>query len=214
MKVAILGSGDVGQTLGRGFLEAGHEVKMGTRHPQKEAVTAWLNEAGPGASAGSFEEAAQFGDMAVLATLWTGTENAIQLARPQNLADKLVIDTTNPLDFSAGMPPRLTLGGGDSAGEQVQRWLPRSRVVKAYNTVGFPHMIDPEFPGGPPDMFICGNDTEAKTTTAGLLERFGWSAIDIGGIEASRYLEPLAMIWITLYFVNNNADHAFKVLRK
>jgi len=214
MKIGILGTGDVGQVLGSGFATFGHEVKMGSRDPHQEKVKAWVNKAGPSASAGTFAEAAAYGELAVLCTLWPGTENAIRLAGPDNLAGKVVIDTTNPLDFSAGVPPKLALGHTDSAGEQVQRWLPDSRVVKAFNIVGNPHMFKPEFPGGPPDMFICGNDHQAKETVIALLKSFGWPTIDIGGIEGARYLEPLAMIWILHFFQTNSGNHAFKLLRK
>ncbi len=214
MKVGILGTGDVGQALGIGFASLGHEVKMGSRDPHQEKVKAWVNRAGAKASAGTFAEAAAFGELAVLCTIWTGTENAVRLAGPDNLTGKVVIDTTNPLDFSGGIPPKLAVGHTDSAGEQIQRWLPNSWVVKAFNIVGSPHMFKPEFPGGPPDMFICGNDDQAKATVTDLLKTFGWSAIDIGGIECARYLEPLAMVWIRHFFRVNSVNHAFKLLRK
>ena len=214
MKIGILGTGEVGQTLGVGFVNLGHEVKMGSRDPNQEKVKAWLKKAGAKASAGTFAEAAAFGELAVLCTIWSGAENAIRLAGPHNLAGKVVIDTTNPLDFSAGVPPKLAVGHTDSAGEQVQRWLPDSRVVKAFNIVGSPHMVKPEFPGGPPDMFICGNDDQAKEAVTDLLKAFGWSVIDMGGIEGARYLEPLAMVWIRHFFRVNSVNHAFKLLRK
>lgn len=214
MKIGILGTGEVGQTLGVGFVNLGHEVKMGSRDPNQEKVKACLKKAGAKASAGTFAEAAAFGELAVLCTIWSGTENAIRLAGPHNLAGKVVIDTTNPLDFSAGVPPKLAVGHTDSAGEQVQRWLPDSRVVKAFNIVGSPHMVKPEFPGGPPDMFICGNDDQAKEAVTDLLKAFGWSVIDMGGIEGARYLEPLAMVWIRHFFRVNSVNHAFKLLRK
>jgi predicted dinucleotide-binding enzyme len=213
MKIGILGTGDVGQVLGSGFVKLGHPVKMGSRNPDQEKVKAWLAKTGVNASAGTFAEAAAFGDLVVLATLWTGTENAIRLADPKNLAGKVVIDATNPLDFSS-MPPKLAVGHTDSGGEQVQRWLPNSHVVKAFNSVGSPHMVHPDFPGGPPDMFICGNDSKAKETVTDLLKAFGWSVVDIGGIEGSRYLEPLAMIWILQFFRTGSGNHAFKLLRK
>src|SRR5207302_5011243 len=125
----------------------------------------------------------RFGDLVVVATAWSGTENALQLAGADSFAGKVVIDATNPIDASHGMPPRLALGHTDSGGEQVQRWLPRARVVKAFNSVGNPHMFKPEFPGGPPDMFIAGNDAEAKKTVTEILTAFGWNTIDVGGIE-------------------------------
>ncbi len=214
MKVGILGSGDVGQVLGAAFASLGHQVRMGSRDPKQAKIQNWLAKVGSNASAGTFAEAAAFGEFLVLATLWSGTGEAIRLAGPQSAAEKIVIDATNPLDFSGGSTPKLALGHTDSGGEQVQRWLPKARVVKAFNTVGNPHMFRPQFPGGPPDMFICGNDPEAKRTVTGLLQEFGWSVVDIGGIEGSRYLEPLAMIWILYYFRTESGNHAFKLLRK
>ena len=213
MKVGILGSGDVGQVLGSAFATLGHEVKMGTRDPGQDRVQAWVKKNGARVSAGSFAEAARFCELAVLATGWPGTENAITLAGPDHLAGKVVIDVTNPLDFSSGAP-RLAVGHADSGGERVQRWLPKARVVKAFNTVGNPHMFRPNFPGGPPDMFICGNDKSAKEKVTTILKDFGWSVIDFGGIEGARYLEPLAMVWILHYFHTKTGDHAFKLLRK
>lgn len=214
MRVGVLGSGDVGQVLGTGFAGLGHEVMIGSRDPQQEKLQAWVEKTGPRASASSFAEAARFAELAVLATLWAGTESAIRLAEPQNLAGKVVIDATNPLDFSAGVPPRLAVGHTNSGGEEVQRLLPDSHVVKAFNTVGNPHMVNPQFPGGPPDMFICGNEAQAKRTVTEILEEFGWGAVDLGGIEMSRYLEPLAMIWIQHFFNTGSGNHAFKLLVK
>ncbi|MGH9993367.1 MAG: NADPH-dependent F420 reductase [Nitrososphaera sp.] len=213
MKVGILGSGDVGRRLGDGFIEMGETVKIGTRTPAK--VDSWVSKHGRNkASSGSFFEAAAFGELVVIATSWEGTGSAIKSAGPKNFAGKVVIDVTNPLDFSKGMPPRLAVGQTDSAGETVQRLLPQAKVVKAFNIVGNAHMVHPEFPGGPPTMFICGNDNEAKRNVEMILDSFGWEIVDIGGIEGSRYLEALAMLWIAYYFRTNNADHAFKLLRK
>ncbi len=214
MKISILGSGDVGQVLGRGFVEEGHQVMMGTRNPGQTKIKNWLAKVGPNGSAGTFAEAAAFGDLAVLATLWSATETVIRLADPKNLAGKTVIDATNPLDFSAGMPPKLAIGLTDSGGESVQRWLRESHVVKAFNTVGNPQMVHPQFMGGPPDMLICGDDSGAKKTATDLIKQLGWSVVDLGGIEASRYLEPMAMIWIIHFFQTNSPNHAFKLLRK
>ncbi|HEX4966838.1 MAG TPA: NAD(P)-binding domain-containing protein [Thermoanaerobaculia bacterium] len=210
MKVGILGSGDVGKALGTGFIGLGHEVKIGSRDPGKLAD--WLKAAGLKASAGAFAEAAAFGEILVLATLWGGTEHAIQLAEPQNFAGKVVIDATNPLSFEGG--PHLALGTTDSGGEQVQRWLPAARVVKAFNTVGYAHMVHPDFPGGPPDMFIAGNDEGAKKTVTGILDDFGWSTIDTGGIEGARLLEPLCILWVGYGMRTGTWNHAFKLLRK
>jgi 8-hydroxy-5-deazaflavin:NADPH oxidoreductase len=214
MKVGIIGSGPVGQSLGKGFADLGHEVKLGTRDAGKEKVRTWLSKAGPRVSAGSFSEAAVFGELIVLATSWSGTESALQLADKKNLAGKVVVDATNPLTSTPGGPPGLALGHTNSGGEQVQRWLADAHVVKAFNIIGNPFMVNPQFPGGPPDMFICGNDAGAKQKVTDILTAFGWPTIDLGGIESSRYLEPLAMVWITYGFRTNTWSHAFKLLRK
>ena len=211
MKVGILGSGDVGLKLASSFLELGHSVKIGTRSPIK--VESWVAAHGTKAYAGSFSEAAKFGEIIIIATLWNGTASAIEMADAKNFAGKLVIDVTNPLDFSKGIP-ELAVGHTDSAGEIIQRLLPEAKVVKAFNIVGNPHMFRPDFSGGPPTMFICGNDEQAKKTVTEILSAFGWEAADIGGIEGSRLLEPLAMLWIVYYFKSNNGNHAFKLLRK
>lgn len=211
MKVGIIGSGDVGQRLGTGFIELGHSVKIGSRTPEK--LRDWVDKNGKRASAGTFAEAAAFGDMIALATLWTGTADAISMAGEANFAGKIVIDVTNPLDYST-MPPTLSIGHTDSAGETVQRMLPNSKVVKAFNTVGNPHYLHPDFPGGRPTMFVCGNDEGAKKQVQDIAFAWGWETIDLGGIERSRYLEPLAMVWIVHYFQTNSGNHAFKLLKK
>jgi 8-hydroxy-5-deazaflavin:NADPH oxidoreductase len=143
-----------------------------------------------------------------------GTVDAIKMADAKNLAGKVVVDVTNPLDFSKGMPPRLAIGHTDSAGETVQRMLSDSKVVKAFNIVGNPHFIHPDFPGGPPIMFICGNDDQAKKTVIdNILTKFGWETIDRRN-RGSRVLEPLAFLWIMHYSRTGNGNHAFKLLRK
>ena len=212
MKVGMLGSGAVGQALGLGLIEAGHEVKIGTRDAGK--LKDWLAKAGARASTGTTAEAAAFGDLIVLATKWEATEAVIRAADLARYAGKVVIDVINPLDFSQGVPPRLAIGHTDSAGEQIQRWLPQARVVKAFNSVGNAYMVHPQFPGGPPDMFICGNDQAAKQTVQDICVAFGYPATDLGGIEMARYLEPLAMVWIVYGFRANSWSHAFKLLRK
>ena len=214
MRIGILGTGDVGRALGTGFVELGHEVTMGSREAGNEKAREWAASAGPRASTGTFADAAAFGELAVLATLWAGTENAIRIAGPQKLAGKVVIDATNPLDFSQGVPPRLAVGHTDSGGEQVQRWLAGARVVKAFNTVGHPHMVQPRFPCNPPTMFIAGNDEGAKRTVTDICTAFGWETIDTGGIEESRLLEALCMLFLNYAFRTGTWNHAFKLLRK
>lgn len=213
MRIGILGTGDVGRALGSGFAAIGHQVKIGSRDPNNPKIKDWVGRAGAQTSGGTFEQAAAFGEVIVLATLWSGTENALRLAGANNLAGKVLIDATNPLDFST-LPPTLTVGHTDSGGEQVQRCAPGARVVKAFNIVGSAHMFRPDFPGGPPDMFICGNDDGAKKIVATILNEFGWEVNDLGGIERSRYLEPLAMVWIAHGFNTRTWNHAFKLLKK
>jgi predicted dinucleotide-binding enzyme len=212
-KIGILGTGDVGGALGVGFASLGHEVKIGSREPASDKVKALLGKIGHGSTAGSFAEAATFGEVVVLATLWSGTESAITLAGPQNLKGKVVIDVTNPLVFTPNAPPALVLGHTNSGGEQVQRWLRGARVVKAFNSVGYAHMFKPSFPGGPPDMFICGNDADAKKLVTEILTGFGWLSIDIGGIEGARVLEPLCILWVGYGLRTGTWNHAFKLLR-
>jgi predicted dinucleotide-binding enzyme len=187
---------------------------MGSREPGNEKVTSWVQKAGARASGGTFAEAAAFAELAVLATAWSGTESALKLADHRNLAGKVVIDATNPLTFDSGGPPRLALGHTDSGSEQVQRWLPGARVVKAFNIVGHAHMVNPSFPGGPPDMFICGNDDAAKATVTTVLRDFGWPTIDIGNIEGARLLEPMCILWVAYGVRTGTWNHAFKMLRK
>ncbi len=214
MKIGVLGTGDVGRTLGAGLAALGHEVKFGTREPGGAKVKELLGKVGGKASAGTFADAAKFGEIVVLATLWGGTENALKLAGPAAFKGKVVIDATNPLVFAPNKPLALALGHTDSGGEQVQRWLPGARVVKAFNTVGFAHMVKPAFPGGPPDMFIAGDDATAKKTVTEILTAFGWSTIDVGGIEGARLLEPLCLLWVAYAAASGAYNHAFKLLRK
>ncbi len=214
MRVGVLGTGDVGRALGTGFVGLGHEVRMGSRDAANQRAVEWARGAGELASTGTFADAAAFAELAVLATAWSGTENALRLAGPDNLAGKVVIDATNPLAPSPAGPPGLALGHTDSGGEQVQRWLPEARVVKAFNIVGNAHMVNPDFPHGPPTMFFCGNDDDAKATVAQILAAFGWPSVDIGGIEGSRWLEPMCILWVIYGFRTGGWDHAFKLLRK
>lgn len=214
MKIGIIGTGNVGFALAAGFLKYGHEVKLGTRDTSQPKVQQWQKEHKAKASLGSLAEAAQFGEVVILATPWTGTHNAIKLAGANSFSGKIVIDPTNPLDFSGGTPPRMSVGQTDSAGESIQRWLPDAHVVKAFNIIGSSHMINPVFKEGSPDMFICGNDAASKKQVTQFLTDFGWDTIDLGEIGYARFLEPLAMIWIVYGFKTESWNHAFKLLRK
>ena len=194
MKIGILGSGGVGQSLGEGFRAAGHEVRVAHRD--------------------AFGETAGWGEALVLATPWSGTENAIRLAGPERLAGKVLIDVTNPLVYGDGRPTGLVVGGDDSAAETIARWAPGARIVKAFNTVGHELMYRPAFPGGVvADMLYCGDDESAKQTVATIIGEFGWNPLDAGGLAAARMLEPLAMLWITLGIRGNGWNNAFTLLR-
>jgi len=213
MQIGILGSGVVGQSLGAGFARRGDEVVVGSREGGGDKLRDWAAGTEGRGRAGTFAEAAAFGEIGVVATLWAGTENALRLAGHENLDGKVVIDVTNPLDFSTGVP-RLALGFDTSGGEQVQRWLPGARVVKAFNIITAGEMVNPDFPCGPPTMFICGDDDGAKQTVVGICRDFGWEVVDIGGIDGARLLEPLAMLWVTHGIRTGAWSHAFKLLRK
>ena len=212
MKVGILGSGDVGgRYLGRGFASKGHDVKIGSRTPDKPELQEWLKST---KGEGTFAEAAAHGEMLVIATLGDAVEEVIELAGKQNIGGKLLIDTTNPLDFSKGMPPGLFLGITDSLGERIQRLLPDAKVVKCFNTVGHVTMVNPKMKEGMPDMIICGNDERAKTTVAGILRDFGWNEpIDVGGIDGARWLEAFVPLWVRLAAKVGNWGAAIRVLR-
>jgi|SRR3989344_3236680 len=214
MKIGIIGSGDVGQAIGLGFSNLCHEVKIGSREPKSEKLQNWIKKAKK-SSTGTFEETAKFGEIIILATLWTGTESALKLAKFENLANKIVIDVTNPLDFSSGMPPKLAVGFNNSGGETIQKLLPKSHVVKTLNIIGNKYMVNPKFKEGDPDMFLCGNNKEAKKKVEQILKDFGWKYItDLGNIDQARIMEPLCILWVNFGIINNSWDHAFKVLRK
>jgi 8-hydroxy-5-deazaflavin:NADPH oxidoreductase len=211
--VAILGTGGVGITLAKGFASLGYHVVFGSRDVNgAKALEALV--AVPGARAASYADAARAGQVAVLALPWDGLAAAIQAAGPENLAGKLVIDPSNPLDFSSG-GPALATGLTDSAGELVQRLLPGARVVKALNTIGTGLMLQPKFGDGQPDMLIAGEDAEAKAQVGEWLAAWGWrKPVDMGGIAASRLLEALAVLWISYGVRNNHWAHGFSLLNQ
>ena len=212
-RIGILGTGEVGKALARGFIGIGYDVMIGTRDPNAEKSKA-IKQTIPEIQIGTFADAAQFGELVALCTLWSGTEAVLHAAGAKNLAGKVVIDVTNPLVFASNQPPSLALGHTDSGGEQVQRWLPDAKVVKAFNIVGSTDMVNPDFPGGPPDMFIGGNDADAKATVTEILTQFKWNIVDLGGIEASRLLEPLCILWVVYGIRTGGWRHAFKMLKK
>jgi predicted dinucleotide-binding enzyme len=212
MKIGFIGSGNVAQVLAGGYLEKGHEVMLGTRESSK--LDEWKSSLGANASIGSFADAAEFGDVVFLSVPATAIESAISLAGAERLAGKTVIDLTNPMDFSQGVPPRFTATVGHSVGEIVQRLIPDSNVVKAFNSIGVAVMTDPDFSGEKATHFIAGNSDSAKAEATELIAEFGWEVVDVGGIEQAFFLEALASLWVNYAVRTNHWTQAFKLLSK
>jgi hypothetical protein len=203
MRIGIIGAGNVGGTLGRRWAGAGHEVVFGTRRPERV-------ETPPGARADGVREAAEHGEVVVLATPWDGVRDA--LAAAGDLTGKVLFDCTNPLaaDLSG-----LAIGHTTSAGEQVAALAPGARVVKIFNSTGAGNMADPLYGEQAATMFYCGDDGEAKGTAARLAADLGFEPVDAGPLRNARLLEPLAMLWISLAYVQGlGPGIAFKLLRR
>ncbi len=212
-RVGVLGSGEVGRRLAAGFRSRGHDVMIGSRDPGKPELREWLSGDGAGIQAGTFAQAAAHGELLVLAVLGNAAEEAIADAGADNFSGKVVIDAMNPLDFSGGFPPKLSVTGEDSLGERVQRALPDANVVKAFNTIGSPYFVNPKFSAGDPTMLIAGDDERAKRTVGDVLADLGWSdTVDIGGIEGSRELEAICIAWVKIGGARGSWDHGFKLL--
>ncbi len=212
MNVGILGSGDVAKALAKGFLKHGHEVMVGTRNAAKLADWSKQN---PTARIGTFADTAKFGGLLVLAVKGTVAADALRATGPAHLSGKPVIDATNPISDS---PPthgvlKFFTNLDESLMERLQREFPDARFVKAFNSVGNACMINPQFKGGKPSMFICGNDEPAKQIVCKILDQFGWETEDMGKAEAARAIEPLCMLWCIPGFLRNDWTHAFKILR-
>lgn len=209
-RIGVIGSGVVGQVLAGGFVKHGFETMIGSRDPDK--LTAWAGQSG--AKHGTLEETARFGEIVVLAVKGTAAEEAVRLAGPA-LAGKTVIDATNPI---AEAPPvngvlRFFTSLDESLMERLQSAAPAARFVKAFSCVGNALMVDPKLAGGPPTMFICGNDAAAKADVAAILEDFGWDFEDLGQVEAARAIEPLCILWCIPGFQRNDWVHALRLLR-
>lgn len=212
MKIGILGSGNVAQVLGAGFLQHGHEVMMGSRTPTK--LQTW-QIANPQGKIGTFNESAEFGEVIVLAVKGTVAQDALNLAGAERLNGKPIIDATNPV---ADQPPTngvlsFFTTPNESLMERLQHHFPQAHFVKAFNSVGALCMVNPQFEEGKPTMFICGNDAEAKSIVVDILEQFGWESADMGKVEAARAIEPLCLLWCIPAFTQNQWHHAFKLLR-
>lgn len=201
MRVAVLGTGVVGQSLASAFVGCGHSVCMGSRSTPNERSQAWAQSAGTAASVGTFVEAAISGEVVVNCTAGVHSLAALQSAGAEALAGKVLVDVANPLDFSGGFPPRLSVLGDDSLAEQIQRAFPEALVVKALNTVTASVMVDPESLAEPTDLFIAGDDDEAKRLVTDFVVELGWSpdrVRDVGGVAAARATEMYLMLWIAL----------------
>jgi len=212
MNIGIIGSGMVAQTLAAGFARNGHNVVVGTRTPGK--LTDWLATSGPKIAEGTFADAARHGEVVILSVNAVNTESALDAAGRDVLGGKVVIDLTNPMDFSQGIPPKFTATVGNSLGEKVQRSLPDSKVVKAFNSMGFSVMTDPMFNGEAGTHFIAGNDEDAKLKVAELLVEFGWEVLDVGEIDQAFFLEALASLWVNYSFRSGQREQAFKLLTR
>lgn len=213
VKIGVLGSGVVGQVLADGFLKHGHEVMRGSRDAAK--LAAWAATTSERGRTGTFAEAAAWADVIVLAVKGTAAESALEHAGAANLENKIVIDATNPI---ADAPPehgviRFFTGPNDSLMERLQAKFPAARLVKAFSCVGNALMVNPTFAGGPPTMFICGNDAAAKQQVTALLDVFGWQSEDMGPVQAARAIEPLCQLWCIPGMTGRGWNHAFKLLR-
>jgi predicted dinucleotide-binding enzyme len=211
MKIGVIGSGDVAKVLGSGLLKHGHDVMMGTRETAR--LSDWPKQ-NPNGKVGGFADAAKFGELVVLAVKGTAAAEALRAAGATNLAGKVVMDVTNPI---ADSPPtngvlKFFTTLDDSLMERLQREFGAARFVKAFNSVGNAAMVNPQFKGGKPTMFICGNDEAAKKTVGSIIDQFGWEAADMGKVEAARAIEPLCMLWCIPGFLRNDWVHAFKLL--
>jgi len=224
MKIGILGSGVVGQTLGAKLVERGEDVALGTRSPDKlegkrgmgGALDEWLRTTGGKARIASFADAAAHGEIVINATNGAGSLDALALAGARNLDGKILIDVANPLDFSRGMPPGLTVCNTDSLADQIQRAFPTARVVKTLNTTNAQVMVNPaQVGGGDHDLFVCGNDAAAKARVTELLKQwFGWrTVIDLGDITTARGAEMLLPIWVRLMGALGTPFFNFKIVR-
>lgn len=212
MKIGILGASGVAQALAVGFVKHGHQVMLGTRAAEK--LAAW-GATHPEVKIGTGAQAAAFGEALVLAVKGTAAAAALEAAGPANLKGKTVMDATNPI---ADAPPvngvlNYFTGPNESLLERLQQLFPDARFVKVFSSVGAAFMVNPDLPGGPPTMFICGNEESAKALVARVLVQFGWEAADMGKAEAARAIEPLAMLWCIPGFLRNDWSHAFKMLK-
>ena len=218
MKIAVLGTGMVGDTIGSRLIELGHEVKMGSRTAGNEKAKSFVDKHKERASAGSFADAAAFGDIIINCTAGAGSIEALNMAGKANLNGKIIVDIANPLDFSNGMPPSLipALSNTHSLGEEIQKNFPAAKVVKTLNTMWCGLMVNPAMiNGGEHTNFICGNDVEAKQKVKGLLNEFGWkneNILDLGDISSARGTESVLPVWLRIWNATQNGAFNFKLV--
>src|SRR5438034_1454538 len=199
MRIGVLGTGTVGQTLGTKLVSLGNEVKLGSRSASNDKAAGWVKTTGHGASHGTFADAASFGEMLFNCTSGMASLDALRQAGAKNLDGKVLVDVANPLDFSKGMPPTLAVCNTDSLGEQIQRAFPEARVVKSLNTMSARVMVDPKKVPGDHAIFVCGNDATAKSQVTELLREFGWKTVlDLGDISGARGAEMVLPLWVRL----------------
>jgi predicted dinucleotide-binding enzyme len=216
MNIGVLGTGMVGQAIGSRLVGLGHEVRMGSRQAVNEKAQAWVKAQGVRASAGTFADAAKFGELVFNCTAGMASLEALKAAGAANLNGKVLIDISNPLDFSKGMPPTLFVSNGDSLGEQIQRAFPEAKVVKALNTLNCDLMVNPlGLNGGEHDVFVCGNDATAKGRVVEILKGwFGWKhVVDLGDLSAARGTESYLLLWLRRYGALKTANFNLKVVR-
>ena len=214
MKIGILGTGRVGQTLGGKFSSGGHQVFMGSRTSGNETARAWA-AGNPSAESGTFREAASFGEIIFHCVKGEVSLEVLEKTGRKNLDGKILVDVTNPLDLSRGMPPSLLICNTESLGERIQEMLPETRVIKAFNTMNAEVMVNPGLLPGDHDLFICGNDAATKSWFADFLaEEIGWKSIlDLGDIKSPRGMEMILPIWINLYMKFQSGRFNFRVVR-
>jgi 8-hydroxy-5-deazaflavin:NADPH oxidoreductase len=214
MKIAVIGAGNAGGTLGKRWAKAGHEVAFGARDPADAKVAGLVRESGPSARAASVSEAVRQADVVVLTVPWDSAREALQAAG--DLRGRILIDATNPVPLTPeGLRQGLVIGHTTSAAEEIARWTGGARVVKAFNTTGFPNMANPSYGSQGLSMMLCGDDAEAKKVTAELARQLGFEPVDVGPLRSARYLEAMAMLWIDMAILQGfGTNFGFQVVRR
>jgi len=214
MKIAVLGTGMVGDSIGSKLVSLGHEVMMGSRTEKNEKAVAWQKKAGSKASIGTFNQAAKFGELVFNCTQGVHSIEILKSAGKENLKNKILIDIANALDFSKGMPPTLSICNTESLAEKIQAEFPETKVVKTLNTLNCQLMVEPGKLKGDHDLFMSGNDKDAKQKVLEILKSFGWkSVIDLGDISTARGTEMLMPVWLRLWGALGTADFNFKIVK-